>query len=83
MHDDHKDWSHSGTELLGLLTHKIYRLQRTVRQAHKWARPIRRMTIKIRQRIKDLTAELYHKPALWLWHNSSVVLHPNSASRRS
>ena len=35
----------------------------------------------IKQRIKDLTAELNHKLALWLCHNNSVVLLPKFNTR--
>ena len=82
MHGERKDGRHGGTELLGWLTCKIGKIERVARQVHDRHRQrIRRLAIRIRQRIKDLTAELHHKLALWLCRNYSVVLLPKFSAK--
>jgi len=77
MHGGRKDGRHDGTELLGWLTRKIGRLERVARQTHgRHKQRIRKLANRIRQRVKDLTAELHHKLARWLCRNYSVVLLP-------
>ena len=57
------------------LTCKIGKIERVARQVHgRHRQRIKRLAIRIKKCIKDLTAELHHKLALWLCRNDSVVL---------
>ena len=64
------------------LTRKIGKIERAARQVHgRHRQRIRRRVIRIRWRIKDLTAELHHKLALWLCRNYSAVLLPKFSAK--
>ena len=82
MHGGRKDGKHNGTELLGWLTRKIGRLEKAAGEAHgRHRKRIRRLANRIRQRIKNLTAELHHELARWLCKNYSVVLIPKFSAK--
>ena len=82
MQGGRKNGTSRGTELLGWLTRKIGKLDRKAKRRHgRNKKRILAVANRIRQRIKDLTAELHHKLALWLCRNYDVVLLPRFSAK--